>query len=86
MKMQIVVDGENTKCFLSDSGLKKGAGKILEGKTLLDLFPKANKPDSFMATALDGVDASIVPIIVLSSKDFDERFASKLHEEHVCEF
>ena len=76
MKMYLEIGNARTQsaCYLSEKGLKEGARKELEGKTFLDVFPAANEPKSFWGIILHGIDASTVPIIVISADEYDKRF------------
>ena len=72
--------GDEVVCYLSDRGLRKGARKKLEGKTLRDLFPETNTNGIFKIL-LNGVDAGAVPVVVLPDDEYLKKFPKDSDDE-----
>ena len=72
--------GEKTICYLSDEGMRPGAQKMLEGKSMLDLFPHSGDAIGGLLD-IAGVDPATVPIVVLPAEEYNRRFPDDVDDE-----
>ena len=77
MTLKVHVEIKKTKnlcgiMYISDKGLEWNERKKLEGKFMIDIFPRAN--ENWSIENIIGLDATKVPIVILPDDEFNNKF------------